>query len=132
MSQEECKYWKVGHNYMNCRYCDTPNSDYCREHYGDGSIEAKFCPRCGEVYLHHSLSRLDNKTKICGNCGNWEAMIDFKFLMDLDSIEKINDKLNVLGTLKGKQGKTNLHEFRYFEKIGKILNTKLEKLYMLN
>lgn len=131
MSQN-CKFWEVGHNFMNCRYCDAPNQKYCKDKFGDGTIEAKFCPRCGEVYLRSSLSRLDNKTKICGACGNWEAMIDFKFLFEMDSTEKINDKLNIIGTLKGKRGQTSLHEFKYFEKIEKLLNAKLEKLYMLN
>jgi len=37
----------------------------------------RFCPRCGEVISFPSLSRTDNKTKICGRCGRDEAMNEF-------------------------------------------------------
>jgi len=90
------------------------------------------CPRCGEPFRTSALSRLDNKTRICSPCGNWEAMMDYRFLMNTGSIEQINDVLNILGTIKGKQGITNKHEFKYFEKIETILNVKLEKLNKSN
>lgn len=36
------------------------------------------CPRCGrKVTDYPALSRRDNKTDICSNCGTDEAMIDF-------------------------------------------------------
>jgi predicted RNA-binding Zn-ribbon protein involved in translation (DUF1610 family) len=36
------------------------------------------CPRCGETYTGFpALSRTDNKTSICSDCGNAEAMEDF-------------------------------------------------------
>lgn len=36
------------------------------------------CKRCGKVVVKcQSLSRRDNKTKICGVCGTDEALIDF-------------------------------------------------------
>jgi predicted RNA-binding Zn-ribbon protein involved in translation (DUF1610 family) len=40
------------------------------------------CPRCKENELHpievmNSLSRKDNKTYICNDCGNEEAFEDF-------------------------------------------------------
>ena len=134
MSQEECKYWVVGHKFMNCKYCPEINQEYCKDNYGEGEEMkgTKICPRCGDVYLHHSLSRLDNKTKICGDCGNWEAMTDFRFLSELNSIEKINDKLNILGTLKSKHSQINLHEYSYFAKIENLLNAKLETLIKSN
>lgn len=37
------------------------------------------CPRCG-MYVYDgypALSRKDNKTKICSNCGTCEALEDF-------------------------------------------------------
>ena len=36
------------------------------------------CPQCGVSYNHFpALSRLDNKTLICNDCGTNEAMADF-------------------------------------------------------
>ena len=36
------------------------------------------CPRCYEPYKGHTvLSRRDNKTDICSDCGTAEAMNDF-------------------------------------------------------
>lgn len=33
------------------------------------------CPRCGQAYHEHpALSRLDNKTLICPDCGTREAL----------------------------------------------------------
>ena len=35
----------------------------------------KFCPKCGKEYSEHSaLSRDDNKTEICPDCGILEAL----------------------------------------------------------
>lgn len=38
----------------------------------------KVCPRCGKNYWHsdHAISRADNNTEICGNCGVEEAQVD--------------------------------------------------------
>lgn len=38
------------------------------------------CPRCGQVkdMRHPALSRKDNKTEVCGDCGVKEAMEAFK------------------------------------------------------
>lgn len=36
------------------------------------------CPICGEDYSGHpAISRKDNKSKICPNCGTGEAFMDF-------------------------------------------------------
>ena len=36
------------------------------------------CPRCGRIYGEYpALSRRDNRTDICSNCGVEEAMNDF-------------------------------------------------------
>ena len=36
------------------------------------------CPICGEDYEGHpAISRKDNKSKICSNCGIGEAFLDF-------------------------------------------------------
>jgi hypothetical protein len=45
-------------------------------------METKICPRCKENELNprlpaNALSRRDNKTYICDECGVDEAMIDF-------------------------------------------------------
>lgn len=41
--------------------------------------EVTICPRCGTEFLVHlaALSRRDNKTLICSECGTMEAMEDF-------------------------------------------------------
>jgi hypothetical protein len=38
----------------------------------------KICPRCGRKFDRLlALSRVDNKTMICGGCGMEEAFLDF-------------------------------------------------------
>lgn len=38
------------------------------------------CPRCGDVFSDYpALSRLDNKTEICPDCGELEAMEQYMF-----------------------------------------------------
>jgi len=88
----------------------------------------KICPRCGDIFIFHALSRLDNKTEICSACGNWESMIDYRFLSSATSVEGINDRLNCLGTLKGVQGVTNNHEYLYYQRIEANLNNKLQDM----
>lgn len=40
--------------------------------------EERTCPMCGRVYTDHpALSRRDNKTEICPECGMKEAFADF-------------------------------------------------------
>ena len=42
------------------------------------------CPICGEAYSEHpAISRKDNKTRICPNCGTGEALMDF-----IDNLQK--------------------------------------------
>ena len=37
--------------------------------------EIRVCPRCGKAYCGHpALSRLDNTTEICSDCGVREAL----------------------------------------------------------
>ena len=39
----------------------------------------KKCPLCGKKYNKYpALSRKDNKTEICSNCGMEEALDDYK------------------------------------------------------
>lgn len=45
-------------------------------------MEKKICPRCKEKKLHpnevmNALSRKDNKTYVCSDCGTEEALEDF-------------------------------------------------------
>ncbi|WP_276688920.1 hypothetical protein [Ruminococcus callidus] len=38
-------------------------------------IEERICPKCGRTYTEHpALSRTDNKTLICPDCGIREAL----------------------------------------------------------
>lgn len=38
----------------------------------------KECPRCGKMYSGYpAISRTDNKTEICSQCGTAEAMEEF-------------------------------------------------------
>ena len=40
--------------------------------------EEKICPRCSEKFSEYpALSRRDNSTDICSECGTKEAMCDF-------------------------------------------------------
>lgn len=40
--------------------------------------EEKICPKCGELIIGHpAISREDNKTEICSNCGLSEAFEAF-------------------------------------------------------
>ena len=41
-------------------------------------ITRPICPKCGQIYNNHpAISRDDNKTKICSDCGNREAFRAF-------------------------------------------------------
>lgn len=47
-------------------------------------MRVKVCPKCGITYNRYpALSRRDNKTEICPDCGLFEALQDFK-----DNLEK--------------------------------------------
>jgi predicted RNA-binding Zn-ribbon protein involved in translation (DUF1610 family) len=40
--------------------------------------DKKICPRCGRIYERYgAISRRDNKTEICSECGKAEALEDF-------------------------------------------------------
>lgn len=40
--------------------------------------EVKTCPRCKKTYIGYpAISRRDNKTEICSECGTAEALEDF-------------------------------------------------------
>ena len=42
-------------------------------------MEEKQCPRCGKYYSDYpAISRKDNKTEICSNCGTLEALEVFE------------------------------------------------------
>lgn len=44
-----------------------------------GSSNKKICPNCGfPIYGHPAISRKDNKTEICSNCGTAEAFSAFQ------------------------------------------------------
>ena len=46
-------------------------------------MEERVCPKCGKVYYEHpALSRKDNKTLICPDCGQKEALEDYREYMN--------------------------------------------------
>jgi RNA polymerase subunit RPABC4/transcription elongation factor Spt4 len=46
-------------------------------------MKEKICPICKQKYKGQpAISRKDNKTEICGNCGTTEALLEYyKFIM---------------------------------------------------
>lgn len=39
------------------------------------TVEARKCPKCGKTYFERpAISRMDNKTPICPDCGTREAL----------------------------------------------------------
>lgn len=57
----------------------------------DKTKKYRTCPRCGKRYYQiFVLSRKDNKTKICQNCGNEEALLDEMFLQNENHIPRID------------------------------------------
>lgn len=45
---------------------------------GRDYIQVDRCPKCDKMYQGHpAISRRDNKTRICPNCGMLEALEDF-------------------------------------------------------
>jgi transposase-like protein len=52
-------------------------------------LKPKKCPKCKQIYTEYpALSRRDNKTYICPDCGTMEAMED---LAKSREIEKVKD-----------------------------------------
>lgn len=49
------------------------------------------CPKCGEIYPEGkgALSRRDNRTEICSQCGFEEAMEDAQKIIDRYKEEKV-------------------------------------------
>jgi len=39
MSKMKCKYWEIGHLFMNCKQCVRPNNDYCKKRFGEKKNE---------------------------------------------------------------------------------------------
>lgn len=63
----------------------------------DNTSEKK-CPKCGKTYTEYpALSRRDNKTYICPQCGTDEAMEDFKKanLQEDNNTDEINEEFKV-------------------------------------
>jgi hypothetical protein len=47
----------------------------------------RICNRCNKTYIEHpAISRRDNNTRICSECGNEEAFIDYY------SLKKMSDE----------------------------------------
>jgi len=52
-------------------------------------MSKKTCPRCGSRDMEFpALSRSDNKTEVCSDCGQWEALYQFMNRGKLPPIEK--------------------------------------------
>ena len=64
-------------------------------------LDGNLCPRCKEnkldkVEIRNALSRRDNKTFICSDCGIGEAMFDFSRSQGKVSEEEIKQEKNWL------------------------------------
>ncbi len=47
------------------------------------------CPRCGKTYTEYpAISRADNTTEICPNCGVEEALIAYKLFKDENELKR--------------------------------------------
>lgn len=63
----------------------------------------KFCPRCGRTYTEYpAVSRYDNKTYICPDCGVEEAMINYTggkliepHIVKPEPKEEVNEAVNI-------------------------------------
>lgn len=54
-------------------------------------IRYRTCPRCGKRYnTYPAISRKDNKTKICPDCGTEEDLLDYLFLSNEEHIPRID------------------------------------------
>lgn len=82
------------------------------------------CPRCYRQYSEYpSLSRVDNKTNICSNCGTEEAFIDFRFLHDGDKSIFIL-RIKELDLLR--MNETNELKLHHYNKLINILQERLK------
>lgn len=55
------------------------------------SVKKRVCPICKQTYEGYpALSRTDNKTEICPNCGILEALAQFVENRIVDDISKLN------------------------------------------
>ena len=82
--EEKRKDWCYIHNEeKDCYNEDGDHDDYhCRK------CERGVCPRCKNIIsVHTALSRRDNKTRICSNCGTEEAMFDLVVYLNVDAKE---------------------------------------------
>ena len=58
-------------------------------------MKNKICPNCGKVIKGYpALSRKDNKTEICSNCGTLEALQIYKKYMEKEGQENGNRNKN--------------------------------------
>lgn len=67
------------------------------------TLKSKLCPQCGEPFEHGAISRVDNMTEICSDCGMFEALTAFKNQMTLD-------KPTLRECIEKKIGKTTVDE----------------------
>ena len=59
----------------------------------DDNIEIRICPRCGRTYSGvPALSRMDNETLICPDCGTREALESIG--VDADEQEQILETIH--------------------------------------
>lgn len=73
------------------------------------TIKKRDCPRCGESYIDYpALSRVDNETDICPECGVLEAMTP------IDSLRKQTIFTRAVEILKGidEREKQSLKDFQ--------------------
>ena len=67
-------------------------NDTALNNIGTRTDEVRKCPKCGKFYFGApALSREDNKTEICPECGIREAMEPF---LSIDEANKVLEKVN--------------------------------------
>ena len=55
-------------------------------------MSKRYCPICGKMYSERpALSRKDNQTEICPDCGMREALEDYKKYVESDRKELSHD-----------------------------------------
>jgi len=86
-----------------------------------------FCPSCHKVSLTlPKLSRLDNKTQICSLCSHTESMMDFKYLFDATSKNKMLERLSLVNSDIKKSMDENSLKFRYLKMLKSLILTNLK------
>lgn len=85
---------------LNMEYDPKTNTTFAKKLIGKTDYYVgltKVCANCGKAIAGYpALSRKDNKTEICSNCGTLEALEDFEKYENENNTEKILEQFNLL------------------------------------